>query len=108
MVHATMIKILQVRLTGSCTFVVSVASTNEGVLEATLSRFGHVIHATIRQVDEAGNNTSWALVTMSTTDEANKVLRAVDSLPPPLTVQPFSQNQADKSLVAYRTFDKHH
>ena len=70
----------------------------EGVLEATLSRFGHVIHATIRhRVDEAGNNTSWALVTMGTTDEANKVLGAVDSLPPPLTVQPFSKEQADKS-----------
>ena len=69
--------------------------------------FGAVVQATVRhRMDAEGNNTSWALVTMSSYKGAHRALKRASELPEPLTVNLFSKKQADASKGAMGSIRK--
>ena len=74
---------------------------NEEKLKQLFKQFGRVVQATVRhREDEAGNNTSWALVTMRREAGMRSALAATVMNPETkkaLVVTEFSQKQADVS-----------
>ena len=80
------------------------AFESEEALTEVFKPFGAVVQATVRhRTDAEGNNTSWALVTMSHYKGAHRALKRASELPQPLTVTRFSQKQAAASTGAMGT-----
>jgi hypothetical protein len=76
-----------------------VGPTSEDALVALFAQHGECVQVTVRRrEDAAGNDTSWALVTMATSAGADTALQSGVSVGmKTLTITRFSQKQADAS-----------
>jgi hypothetical protein len=90
------------------------AYESETALAGLFDRFDSFVRATVRHRVEAGRNTSWAIVTMSSADAAERALSAASSADllagdTPLHVERFSALQADASdgAMAQSVRDQH-
>jgi hypothetical protein len=85
---------------------------DEEVLAAQFGRCGTVLQATVRhRIDRtSGLNTSWAQVSMMSSEEAQRVMQETFVSPEGQTLQitAFSQQQADQSTGAMRSISVEH